>query len=110
MNVRPGDLAVFVAPHVDANLGRFVTVIEPLGSLAKGDEFYRAGRRFRVSSDGFFWWIEGASALTAMRADEVIHVATGFAADHALRPIRDPGDDARDETLEWLDVPHKETA
>jgi hypothetical protein len=24
-----------------------------------------------------------------------------------LRPIRDPGDDAQDETLQWLDVPSK---
>lgn len=29
-------------------------------------------------------------------------------ADRALRPIRDPGDDARDETLDWLPVPAKE--
>lgn len=28
--------------------------------------------------------------------------------DPDLRPIRDPGDDARDETLEWLPVPSKQ--
>ena len=27
--------------------------------------------------------------------------------DKNLRPIRDPGDDAQDETLKWLDVPSK---
>lgn len=27
--------------------------------------------------------------------------------DATLRPIRDPGDDAQDETLQWLDVPSK---
>ena len=29
--------------------------------------------------------------------------------DRSLRPIRDPGDDAQDETLQWLDAPSKET-
>ena len=28
--------------------------------------------------------------------------------DSHLRPIRDPGDDARDETLDWLPVPTRE--
>lgn len=28
--------------------------------------------------------------------------------DGALRPIRDPGDDAQDETLQWLQVPATE--
>lgn len=30
--------------------------------------------------------------------------------DSYLRPIRDPGDDATDETLTWLPVPRKEIA
>jgi hypothetical protein len=29
-------------------------------------------------------------------------------ADACLRPIRDPGDDASDETLEWLPVPSRD--
>ena len=28
--------------------------------------------------------------------------------DYCLRPIRDPGDDASDETLEWLPVPSRD--
>ena len=28
-----------------------------------------------------------------------------WVADDCLRPIRDPGDDAQDETLQWLPVP-----
>ena len=31
-----------------------------------------------------------------------------YAKDSQLRPIRDPGDDARDETLEWLPVPSRD--
>lgn len=30
--------------------------------------------------------------------------------DSAMRPIRDPGEDAKDETLLWLPVPEKVTA
>jgi hypothetical protein len=30
--------------------------------------------------------------------------------DCILRPLRDPGDDAKDETLTWKNVPHKEIA
>jgi hypothetical protein len=30
--------------------------------------------------------------------------------DGALRPIRDPGEDAQDETLSWLPVPSREGA
>lgn len=29
--------------------------------------------------------------------------------DGALTPLRDPGEDARDETLSWLEVPDRET-
>jgi hypothetical protein len=42
----------------------------------------------------------------------VTHDQTIFAwewvADDCLRPIRDPGDDAQDETLSWLPVPSRE--
>jgi hypothetical protein len=31
-----------------------------------------------------------------------------YAMDSILRPIRDPGDDAQDETLSWLPVPSTE--
>ena len=31
-------------------------------------------------------------------------------ADHYLRPIRDPGDDAVDEVIQRIGTPHKETA
>jgi hypothetical protein len=29
-------------------------------------------------------------------------------ADLALRPIRDPGEDAKDETIQWKEVPTKQ--
>ena len=45
-------------------------------------------------------------------AEDVWHVSAGsrhwLHSDARLRPIRDPGDDAKDETLSWLPVPSTE--
>lgn len=48
------------------------------------------------------WWLEkpihhpdGRSRFTRIE-------------DTCLKPIRDPGDDARDQTLDWLPIPTKE--
>lgn len=96
-NCKPGDLAVVVksggwgmAGEISRLLiGRIVRVVrlkKPANSQCFSDlvwEFetpqvlFYEGRRF---------------------------VADG-AADYCLRPIRDPGDDARDETLEWIPSP-----
>jgi len=82
MNCRPGDLAVVVKtrPGGEAYLGRICRVL----TLAE-----RSPDLWRVEYRGEGDW---------------------YALDENLRPIRDPGDDATDETLDWLPVPHKETA
>lgn len=84
MNCRPGDLAVVVKAKLDPNqLGKIVTVLE-WDTLFLG---------WKVSppiiTDGSPWMA---------------------VADHALRPIRDPGDDAVDEVIQRIGTPHKETA
>jgi len=88
MNCKPGDLAVVVRTAPDErnrHLGRIVPVLR----LSKQPTKY-----------GPAWEYEG-DVLTTWGRVPVIE-------DCALRPIRDPGDDAVDETLEWLDVPHKQ--
>lgn len=88
MNCKPGDLAVVVYDPDGRYEGCFLKVL--------GD----SGLRYDGS---VYWELEPLSpALQAARLDNVC--------DDYLRPIRDPGDDARDETLEWLPVPTKETA
>lgn len=83
MNCKPGDLAIVVlSPAIPELLGMIVQVTK------LSDEFpnswdteppvYISGNPWPVSFD-----------------------------DRSLRPIRDPGDDAQDETLQWLDVPSK---
>ena len=88
MNCKPGDLAVIVktTPVGSFLLGRVVHVLPPYGD----DE-----------------WV--------VRLDKpIINPTTGAignegpAPDKCLRPIRDPGDDATEETLTWLPVPSRE--
>lgn len=94
MNCKPGELAFIVrCPPSPECVGRIVECVEFLG-LA------------RINSTEFpdVWIVrwDGHSAAETHGADGYGHP------DSWLRPIRDPGDDARDETLEWLPVPSRE--
>ena len=103
MNCKPGDLAFIWPPKtnnpIDAQIddqlrGRIVRVVE----LVRGTSG-------AFSFEGTVWRIETPirlliPSLGAIGIDGI--------RDGALRPIRDPGDDAKDETLEWLPVPSRE--
>ena len=82
MNCKPGDLAVIVRSHDVRNIGKFVRVLR---SYPRKDS----------------WWMVCQSVLHGQFSDwpAGAEVATY---DAFLRPIRDPGDDARDESLAWL--------
>lgn len=94
MNCKPGDLAVIVAPDTSTrNLGKIVRVLH--------------GSRL---GDGW-WWVESLSPAFMNGPGSCDRVAMeGNIEDRRLRPIRDPGDDAVDETLLWLPAPTTETA
>jgi len=95
MNCKPGDVAIVIAPDTTTrNLGKLVHVV---GTSPFGDGW---------------WWVECLSRAHVYREDGGAgFIATcGNIEDHRLRPIRDHGDDARDETLGWLPVPTKESA
>lgn len=96
MNCKPGDLAVFVRSHA-GNEGHIVRCLR----LAEASDF-TAWRVFAGPSTGQVWLIEGLVRVNPSGRK------APFAQDKNLRPIRDPGDDATDETLEWLDVPGRE--
>ena len=104
MNCRKGDLAVVVRSSV-GNAGRFVKVLAPLGVEPKYD-----GRIWSLgNSKGAFHWLvrTAGSPLNSIRGDRYIEMPMP---DDCLRPLRDPGDDAADQTLEWLPSPTKEVA
>lgn len=84
MNCTPGDLAVVVrSPAIPRFVGLIVRVTEVVPDFP----------------DDPHW------ATTPNHYDSGQPVAF---ADDTLRPIRDPGEDARDETLSWLPVPSTE--
>jgi hypothetical protein len=95
MNCKPGDLAVYVGGHLSnpRNVGRIFQV------LRRGNDWHG-----QIS-----WWVKPAGeAYSPTRLKWMSE--EGEVLDKLLRPIRDPGDDATDETLLWVGSPHKETA
>ncbi|MNL15670.1 hypothetical protein D3C87_1366720 [compost metagenome] len=92
MNCKPGDLAQIVAPYDEKGRGHFVTVVR------------RAKRRERLGGCDFVH----ASPVPGWVCDGSVPMWDGFIArrlviaDECLRPIRDPGDDAVDESAAWL--------
>ena len=89
MNCKPGDLAVVVG-KCDIS----------------GD--YLLGHIFKVTSSyfdrgGWFWEYEGPVLGTPWGTLAAV-------ADAKLRPIRDPGDDAVDESFRWVPSPAFERA
>lgn len=80
LNCKPGDLAIVVRGRPTHNLGSVVRVI-------------------RLAQDAWEIW-EYEGRLTNTRGGRI----TGIG-DECLRPIRDPGDDAVDETLAWAGAP-----
>jgi len=93
MNCEPGDLAVITKSWA-GNEGRIVRVVCWIGKI---DGWSNSDR----------WEIEAERPLISSKGRLHFHAPDSF-----MRPIRDPGEDARDETLQWLPVPsiEKETA
>lgn len=91
MNCKPGEFAWIVQSNDERNFRKIVFV-----------------KRRCIPPEGVvlppIWWCELQSEFHAIR---IIHPAGTVLAinDSWLRPIRDPGEDARDETLLWLPVP-----
>lgn len=112
MNCKPNDLAVVVkATHYQHVLGRVVTTLNtiPPGidyKCPNGFSHLPLNKKFGV------WWMCKFQNPIAVLMSNGKWRDTFYAPvpDDFLRPIRDPGDDATDETLEWLPVPVKETA
>jgi hypothetical protein len=91
MNCKPGDLAVVVN---GPNIGGLCRVVSP----------------YTVRMvEGLCWNIECLSRMRDnLTGNPVAPGTAALCADAFLRPIRDPGDDAVDETLQWLPVPRED--
>lgn len=95
MNCKPGDLAVIVFAAKLSQIGRLVEV------LHRGEEY----------GDGAVYWhvrVQGSPVKVAIISANNVHTGRFETRldcdvpDAWLRPIRDPGDDAIDESAAWL--------
>lgn len=95
MNCKPGDLAMIVNSANGVSLGKLVRCIRlsEFPGLCNPDGTIDIGPVWETDHMGFDCHFSAVHNLWM---------------DKDLRPIRDPGDDARDETLDWLTVPTKE--
>lgn len=91
MNCKQGDLAVMVRSDYEENVGALFEVLEY--SPWRGHDWKCTNITRAMTAEG--WQKPGA---------------VNWAIDADLRPIRDPGDDAVDETLLWVPSPAKEIA
>ena len=90
MNCKPGDLAVIVESSAgnEGKIVRCIRVSQWKALLGPNGDVSGVVWEIEPPVPG---WLDGSP--------------TAFALDQCLRPIRDPGDDAKDETLAWLTVP-----
>ncbi len=101
MNCRPGDLAIRVGQYFSGTI--------PVGSIVRVLKI--------LPGETMVWPPNGAGVLARdvwlVEWSGEIHDGNqrrlGIP-DSQLVPIREPGDDATDETLQWLPVPSKEVA
>lgn len=100
MNCKPGDLAIVVRSAgndeartlINQLLGKIVRVIRlrpPVDPTCTAIVVWQLEDELTVHFRGMRYQLTGIN-------------------DECLRPIRDPGDDAQDETLQWLQVPTTE--
>ena len=101
MNCKPGDMAIFVKSFA-GNEGKIVTCIR----LATQQELHAVN----YTTENGPVWITDTELPTTNQG-----ISLAFAIDDYIRPLRDPGDDAEDETFSWKcwkapKIQEKETA
>lgn len=85
MNCKKGDLAVIVQSNcAPQHIGKIVSCVRLLN--IENIQYWEIEKTLENPGGIPYWCV----------------------ADQRLRPIRDPGDDAQDESLQWLPVPSTE--
>jgi hypothetical protein len=104
MNCKPGDLARIWTPYDSPNRDR---IVRCLRLLSPGEEMVLGECVFVAASALATWAVEGR--IVSEGPDGGNHICPGGPIpDKYLRPIRDPGDDAKDESMSWIPVPSRE--
>lgn len=95
MRCKPGDLAVIVSATNPENRNRIVEVLD----------------KHCMQQDYFCWLVRCSTPLAVMTFEgrgTKQHWREAYVPDAWMRPIRDPGEDAQDEALQWLPAPERE--
>lgn len=110
MNCKPGDMA-FVMGSSKKHPSTEGIIVEILYASTVGYFTLPCGTpTFNSYSGAPCWVVKFQRPLPIRWSDGKLRDAThATCPDKRLRPIRNPGDDARDETLEWLPVPSRTT-
>lgn len=101
----PGCIARVIVPN-SVTRDRIVACIR---LLSPGEELQIEGATCEAAPPdwGPTWHVRGRLLARAPDGSDM-EIEEGPLPDKALQPLIDPGDGARDETLEWLPVPTKE--
>jgi hypothetical protein len=109
MNCKQGDLARIVRPSPRVKEPMLDRLCVVLRAAHSGDNEMPDGYLVENTNDTPSWVIELSSDIHAMTSRRRWRKTRfGVIDDASLRPIRDPGDDATDETLLWQPVPSRE--
>ena len=92
MNCKPGDLAIVV---IGRNAGKLFTCLK-----------LKYVRVFLSTGEMPLKWCWEADCNFEDWSGDIVD---NLIEDDLIRPIRNPGEDARDETLSWLPVPTRES-
>jgi hypothetical protein len=105
---KAGDLAVIVRSAF-GNEGKLVRVVGPCigNSVPVGAVFLVDGKPWRKDIAGFLWVAESLSG--PLQGEKTASMVRPIV-DSFLRPIRDPGEDAVDESFRWVPSPAFERA
>lgn len=101
MNCKPGDLAWIVGlhPSLAEAEGRIVQLVDAPPVMHEGEPSWQLAKRVDITLVG-----------NGRRGGQRFYIGESVwfdqLQDKYLRPIRDPGDDAQDETLQWKQVPN----
>ena len=108
MNCKPGDLAQLKGLTRFVHLNGWPLTVLSFACNGKGVTAIAPDGKTRWTSikGGVHWFCESQTPIFHTLSGRLINV--GMVSDVNLRPIRDPGDDAQDESLSWLPVPGRE--
>lgn len=105
MNCKPGELCRIVGmPRTREANDHFVTTV----CLIEHGYVLPDGSILHRSDEGPIWLVRGKNIPMRLIDGPLLFVDERGIGDKFLRPIRDPGDDATDETLLWLPVPSRQ--